>query len=172
MCRRSRRVRETCYWALTIELSRVAKQRRLERFVGRQRYDSPEDSTSTRAPCPPKLQDPGAPAMSPPQELAEAPRRTAHGGTPTQPARRRPRHPPQARKGKSVSEAIRPRTTNGLPQETKMLHGRQPGSPRHQSADPCAVKRPTPKLSRTAQWSGPGGKLYLPPGPRNEAGSA
>jgi hypothetical protein len=30
----------------------------------------------------------------------------------------------------------------------------------------------TPKLSRPAQWSGPGGKLYLPPGPRNEAGSA
>ena len=138
-------------WRLTIELSRVAKQRRLERFVGRQRYDSPEDSTSTRAPCPPKLQDPGAPAMSPPQELAEAPRRTAHGGTPTQPARRRPRHPPQARKGKSVSEAIRPRTTNGLPQETKMLHGRQPGSPRHQSADPCAVKRPTIELSRVAK---------------------
>ena len=139
------------HYRITIELSRVAKQRRLERFVGRQRYDSPEDSTSTRAPCPPKLQDPGAPAMSPPQELAEAPRRTAHGGTPTQPARRRPRHPPQARKGKSVSEAIRPRTTNGLPQETKMLHGRQPGSPRHQSADPCAVKRPTLELSRAAK---------------------
>src|SRR3546814_14526093 len=32
----------------------------------------------------------------------------------------------------------------------------------------CSLWCLTPKLSRPAQWSGPGGKLYLPPGPRNE----
>ena len=58
-----------------------AKQRRLERLVRRQRYDSPGNTTSTRALCPPKRHGPGAPAMNQPRMLAEAPRSTTRCGT-------------------------------------------------------------------------------------------
>ena len=58
-----------------------AKQRRLERLVRRQRYDSPGNTTSTRALCPPKPHGPGAPALNPPRMLAEATRSTARCDT-------------------------------------------------------------------------------------------
>ena len=58
-----------------------AKQRRLERLVRQQRYDSPGNTTSTRALCLPKPHGPGAPALNPPRMLAEATRSTARCDT-------------------------------------------------------------------------------------------
>ena len=58
-----------------------AKQRRLERLVRQQRYDSPGNTTSTRALCLPKPHGPGAPALNPPRMLAEGTRSTARCDT-------------------------------------------------------------------------------------------
>ena len=58
-----------------------AKQRRLERLVRRQRYDSPGNTTSTRALCPTKPGCPRAPALNPPRMLAEATRSTTRRDT-------------------------------------------------------------------------------------------
>ena len=58
-----------------------AKQRRLERLVRWQRYDSPGNTTSTRALCPTKPGCPRAPALNPPRMLAEATRSTTRRDT-------------------------------------------------------------------------------------------
>ena len=128
-----------------------AKQRRLERLVRRQRYDSPGNTTSTRALCPPKPHGPGAPALNPPRMLAEATRSTARCDTLHNPPEGDRDSPPPARKDENPPEAIRHPARNDPPREPRKPDGRLHQSSRHRSAEAITVSSLTIELSRVAK---------------------
>ena len=128
-----------------------AKQRRLERLVRRQRYDSPGNTTSTRALCPPKPHGPGAPALNPPRMLAEATRSTARCDTLHNPPEGDRDSPPRRAKTRT-----RPKPSVTQPGTTRREN---PGCPMGACANqrdtaqpkPTTVSSLTPELSRAAK---------------------
>ena len=128
-----------------------AKQRRLERLVRRQRYDSPGNTTSTRALCPPKPHGPGAPALNPPRMLAEATRSTARCDTLHNPPEGDRDSPPRRAKTRT-----RPKPSVTQPGTTRREN---PGCPMGACANqrdtaqpkPTTVSSLTPDLSRAAK---------------------
>ena len=128
-----------------------AKQRRLERLVRRQRYDSPGNTTSTRALCPPKPHGPGAPALNPPRMLAEGTRSTARCDTLHNPPEGDRDSPPRRAKTRT-----RPKPSVTQPGTTRREN---PGCPMGACANqrdtaqpkPTTVSSLTPELSRAAK---------------------
>ena len=147
-----------------------AKQRRLERLVRQQRYDSPGNTTSTRALCLPKPHGPGAPALNPPRMLAEATRSTARCDTLHNPPEGDRDSPPRRAKTRT-----RPKPSVTQPGTTRREN---PGCPMGACANqrdtaqpkPTTVSSLTLELSRLAKQ----GRLerIVRPGPKTHRTSA